>query len=82
MISLIAIGFQLLQQFHQALRRIFRIKIRGIRLVKVHFCPLLWTNQKRESNEASQTELQTIELFAQFSCWQTANGALKLEVVE
>ncbi len=40
-----------------------------IQRAKIYFSPLPWTNQKQENNEASQSKLKTIQLFAPFSCW-------------
>ena len=47
-----------------------------IQRTKINFSPLPSTNQKQESNEASQSELETIQLFARFSRWLAAKFKL------
>ena len=42
---------------------------------KIYFSPLLWAEKKDENNVAGKSDLETIQLFAPFSClfdWKTA----------
>ena len=51
-----------------------------IQWAKIYFSLLPSTNQKRESIEASQSELETIQLFAQFSRWLAAKFKLSRDL--
>lgn len=39
---------------------------------KIYFGPLPWNNQKQQNENASQSELKAIQLFAPFSFWLAA----------